>query len=92
MVVLWWCCGGVVVVLWWCCGGVVVVLLWCCCGVVVVVLWWLLCGCCGVVVVLLCFVFFIKAILSGTFFCCIRPSGDEGPVVGVAQGVHCRLG
>ena len=35
MVVLWRCCGGVVVVLWWCCGGVVVVLWWCCGGVVV---------------------------------------------------------
>ena len=57
MVLLWCCCGCVVVVLLWlcCCGCVVVVvLLWlCCCGcVVVVVLLWLCC--CGCVVVLWC--------------------------------------
>ena len=69
MVLLWCCCGVVVVscgVVWclvvWCgvvCCGVFVVCLWCVCGVVVVL--WCCCGvvvvllwcCCGVVVVLL---------------------------------------
>ena len=43
MVVLWLCCGCVVVVLWLCCGCGVVVL-WLCCGCVAVVLR-LCCGC-----------------------------------------------
>ena len=49
MLVLCWCCVGVVVVLWWCCIDVVLVLHWCCIGVVLVLYW----CCTGIIVYIL---------------------------------------